>query len=94
MAFGIYLRGMALSLEEPHLNTAGERVMKLYVFRQFVSEWGGMMCAVANSQQEAILLLRDKDDLLAHTMPLDEDLGQCEVFEIENGLSFSEWCGH
>jgi hypothetical protein len=68
--------------------------MKLYVFRNFVGEWGGMMCAIANSPKEAISILRNKDDLLEHAMPLDEDFGDSEVFEIEHGLSFSEWCGH
>lgn len=77
-----------------HAGKVMEMVMNLYVFRNFVGEWGGMMCAVANSQQEAITQLRAKDDLLEHAMPLDEDLGECEVFEIKQGLSFSEWCGH
>lgn len=68
--------------------------MKLYVFRNFVGEWGGMMCAVANDEVEAMAMLRKKDDLLEHSMPLNSDFGVCEVFEIKHGLSFSEWCGH
>jgi hypothetical protein len=68
--------------------------MKLYVFRHFVGEWGGMLCAVANDEMEAIEILRAKDDLLEHAMPLDKDFGKSEVFEIDHGLCFSEWCGH
>jgi hypothetical protein len=68
--------------------------MKLFVFRNFAGECGGMMCAIANNLQEAITILREKDDLLEHIMPLDRHLGECEVFDIEHGLSFSEWCGH
>jgi hypothetical protein len=46
------------------------------------------MYAIAKSKQEAISLLRAKDDLLEHTMPIDEDLGECVVFGVEHGLSF------
>jgi hypothetical protein len=68
--------------------------VKLYVFRNFRGEWGGMLCAVAENEKEAIAFLRNKDDLLEHSMPSDDDFGVCEVFEIKHGLTFSEWCGH
>lgn len=54
---------------------------------------GGMMVAIANSKKEAIAILRDgeKDGLFSELMPLDEDFGDCEIFEIVHGFQITEF---